>query len=60
MTVYALLWELVKHVLHGRGRDEVTVLIDFGPDMESVEGEARFFSWAGDPDRFCVIEAVPS
>jgi hypothetical protein len=58
VTVYALLWELLKHALHGRGRDEVHVLVEDGPYVELVGGPARYFSWTDDRDRFCVIQAV--
>lgn len=56
MSVYRLLWELLKHVLRGRGRDEVTLLIylvDY--DGAVATSEAVEFDWAGSPDTFCVI-----
>lgn len=58
MTAYALFWELLKHILHGRGSDEVLVSVERGPDVESTYGSARHFSWVGDEDRFCTVEAV--
>jgi len=61
VNAYALLWELIKHVLHGRGRDEVCVTIDGDdPDTDPATGSASGFRWEGDVDAFCVIEAVPS
>lgn len=60
MSVYALLWQLIKHVLHGRGRDEVCVSIEWDlPDRQgAVTGIAKDFTWVGDEDAFCSIDAV--
>jgi hypothetical protein len=55
VTAYALLWALLKHVLHGRGRDEVFLMA--GGD-ERVNWRAAHFAWAGDDDAFCLIQAV--
>lgn len=58
MNVYALLWELVKHVLHRRGRDEVYLTVYRGHLIEPVSGELESFTWEGDQDRFCVLSAT--
>lgn len=55
MTAYALFRELLKHILHGRGRDPVYLMA--GGDL-AVDWLADDFSWAGDDDAFCVISAV--
>ncbi|GIF08706.1 hypothetical protein [Actinoplanes siamensis] len=55
MTAYALLWELLKHALCGRGGDQVYLLAGGDP---AVDYPADDFSWADDQDRFCVIQAV--
>jgi hypothetical protein len=57
VTVWKLLWELVKHVLHGRGKDEVQLTLDVG--FGSVaSGAAASFDWAGDHDAFCVVQGT--
>lgn len=60
MNVYALLWQLVKHVLHGRGRDEVYLAVyrDSGEGSWPISGELDDFTWEGDQDRFCVLSAT--
>jgi len=55
VTAYALFRELLKHILHGRGRDPVYLMA--GGDL-AVDWLADDFSWAGDDDAFCVISAV--
>jgi hypothetical protein len=62
MTAYGLLWELTKHVLHGRGRDVVVICVKLaeegtidGPEIAS--GEDVSFSWPGDPDTFCMLSS---
>jgi len=57
VTAYALFRELLKHILHGRGRD-VVYLMAGGDD--TVNWSAAEFDWAGDGDAFCVISAVQS
>lgn len=60
MTVYRLLWELIKHVLHGRGRDEVHVAVDWDDTPSgdgSVTGSITEFRWESDKDAFCMLEA---
>ncbi|MEV6633909.1 hypothetical protein AB0M54_24475 [Actinoplanes sp. NPDC051470] len=57
MNAWKLLWELVKHVLHRRGHDEVLVSVDMG-DGILVSGEVTGFDWAGDDDAFCVIRVA--
>ncbi|MEU7904145.1 hypothetical protein [Actinoplanes sp. NPDC049118] len=58
MNAYALLWQLIKHVLHGRGRDEVFLAVYRDPLAGPVTGELDDFSWEGDQDRFCVLSAT--
>lgn len=59
MTAYRLLWELVKHVLHGRGKDTVYLSVDLpDPLDEPASGELQEFTWEGDLDRFCVLTAT--
>ena len=53
-TVRWLLWELIKHVLHRRGRDEVFVLIS--GDGWTATGAVTDFRWEGDADAFCSID----
>jgi hypothetical protein len=59
VSVYALLWELVKHALHGRGRDEIHLTVTSGDSLDALlSGELEHFTWAGDDDRFCVLSAT--
>lgn len=62
MTVYRLLWQLLKHALHGRGRDEVYVDVGWNlPDRYgSASGVATEFRWESNADAFCMIEATSS
>lgn len=55
MSVYRLLWELLKHVLHRRGRDEVFVAINW--DGGFATGSVTEFRWESDADAFCMIES---
>lgn len=58
MTARRLLWELLKHMLHRRGRDAVYVGVYLDlPGVEPVFGEAKSFTWEGDADAFCTIVA---
>jgi hypothetical protein len=59
MTVNRLLWELVKHVMHRRGNDEVFLAISWAGDFPDgfATGPVVDFTWAGDQDAFCTIEA---
>lgn len=59
MTARRLLWELFKHVLHGRGDDEVYVYLDLEPvELEGpITGRALTFTWVGTDDAFCIIHA---
>jgi hypothetical protein len=56
VTARRLLWELLKHVLHGRGKDEVlaAVVVSGG---RLASGPVGYFTWAGDDDAFCHVEA---
>lgn len=56
MTAWALLWQLVKHCLHGRGRDEVHTTVGLGLHGFAT-GPVHEFTWAGDKDATCHIEA---
>lgn len=56
MNVWRLLWALLKHALHGRGRDEVYVTVNLGPHGP-LTGRAFEFDWVGDDDAFCLIHA---
>jgi len=62
VTAYALLWQLVKHVLHGRGRDEVflhvTVDADEADDMVILSGQLDDVSWTDNRDAFMVLSAT--
>jgi hypothetical protein len=56
VTARALLWELVKHVLHRRGKDEVYLHVELAAGRLAT-GEVLTFSWAGNDDAFCIIGA---
>jgi len=60
MRLYQLLWQLLKHALHGRFRDEVFVAIDWNTpgSSGSVAGAITDFRWEDDADAFCTIDAV--
>lgn len=62
MTAYALLWQLVKHVLHGRGRDEVflhvTADAEDADDMAILSGALEDVSWTDSRDAFMVLSAT--
>lgn len=62
MSAYRLFWELLKHILHGRGRDEVCTAIDWEtPDSYGgITGTVVAFRWESDRDAFCMIEAASS
>lgn len=56
-----LWWELTKHILHRRGRDEVFVSIDWELPFPSAmaTGAVVAFSWETHPeDAFCTIDAI--
>jgi hypothetical protein len=53
-TARWLLWELVKHVMHRRGRDEIFVAIS--GDGWVATGAVVDFRWEGNADRFCSID----
>jgi hypothetical protein len=54
-TVYWLLWQLVKHILHRRGRDELFVAVMH--DEWQAHAAVTDFSWTDDQDAFCMIDA---
>lgn len=54
-TVRWLLWELIKHVLHRRGHDELFVVISW--DGGLATGAVTDFRWESDADAFCTIDA---
>jgi hypothetical protein len=60
VTVWKLLRILLRHALHGHGRDEVFVSIQWDTPESGgmVTGDVREFTWEGDNDRFCMIDAV--
>lgn len=59
MTVWALLRKLLRHVLRGRGRDEVFLCVYALPGRdgirEAVTAEDVSFTWEKGPDRFCTL-----
>jgi hypothetical protein len=55
VKLYQLLWQLLKHALHGRFRDEVFVSISL-PDGIAT-GRATTFTWEDDQDAFCWVDA---
>lgn len=61
LTVYRLLRLLLVHVLHGRGRDTVSVSVwwtDADGYTEALSADADTFTWEGDGDRFCTISGT--
>lgn len=59
MSVYALLWALVKHALHGRGRDEVFLHVtDNEDDFAVLSGALEDVDWTDDRDAFVVLSAT--
>lgn len=60
MRLYQLLWQLFKHALHGRFRDEVFVAVDWDTEAGSgsVAGAITDFRWEADDDAFCMIDAT--
>jgi hypothetical protein len=61
VSAYRLLWELLKHVLRGRGRDDVFLAIDWDlPHRDgSVTGEeGLWLKWESRRDGFGVLSAT--
>jgi hypothetical protein len=58
VSVWALLWKLVVHVLHGRGRDQVHVVVNLPGDQDPASGPLERFTWQGDRDAFCELLAT--
>lgn len=62
MTVYQLLWQLIKHALHGRGRDEVYLHITDDPadleQMRLLSGQLEDLTWTDNRDAFVVLSAT--
>lgn len=54
LTARHLWWELTKHVLHRRGRDEVFVAIQ--GDGWLTTAAVTDFRWESDADAFCTID----
>lgn len=60
MTVWQLFRALLRHILHGRGGDEVgaAVLWDTGDDFHDlVTGTVREVRWDSDADKLFMLEA---
>lgn len=59
MSVYALLWQLIKHTLRGRGRDEVFLQVarEGGYIGLLLSGALQHLSYPDRPDRFCILSA---
>ncbi len=58
MKLYQLMWRLLVHALHGRFRDEVFISVSPKQGIGWITGTVTDFTWVGDDDAFCVIEAV--
>lgn len=60
MSVYALLWQLIGHALHGRGRDTIHLAVTRGNDpiTAPLSGELEHVNWTGDEDAFFVLTAT--
>lgn len=55
-NVYWLLWELIKHVLHRRGRDELFIAATSSEGWTATAAVTDF-RWESDADAFCTIDA---
>lgn len=63
MTVWGLLWELLKHALSGRGRDEVHLQVTRAGELISAPLGGQLEDFTCPPphppgDNFCVLLAT--
>lgn len=59
MTVYRLLWQLLKHVVRGRGRDEVFLSVEWRNERHSggATGAVTGVEWEARREGFGFIDA---
>lgn len=55
-TARYLWWELTKHLLHRRGRDELFVAVTSSQGWTATAAVTDF-RWESDADGFCTIDA---
>jgi hypothetical protein len=58
VSVYALLWQLVVHAAHGRGRDAVHLAVYYAEGADPASALVEEFTWEGDQDAFCMLIAT--